>query len=202
METLLLIATFIGIIIFLLTPLSKIGFVTSLASLIGYFYLSGIYNWTPVVLLVLGLVLIVLEVFIPDFGLLGLLGTGSVALGIYHTTGDFGMMVRDLSLAIMVSAILIIILIRKGYSLSNWEKMVLFSSSKQAEDVEETEVQKPIKVGMIGVAQTPLRPSGKVIFNDQTSAYDVLSSGGHISKGTKVVVQEVHRTKIVVREQK
>lgn len=202
MEILLLITTFIGIIIFLLTPLSKTGFVTAIASLVGYFYLSGIYNWTPVILLVLGLILIVLEVFIPDFGLLGLLGIGSAALGVYYTTGDFGMMVRDLSLAIMVSALLIVVLVRKGYSLSNLNKMVLFSSSKQTKDVEESEEQKPIKVGMLGEAQTPLRPSGKVIFDDQTHVYDVLSSGGHISKGTKVVVQEVHRTKIVVREQK
>lgn len=202
METLLLIVGFIGVVLFLLTPWSKTGFATALISLIGYFYLSGIYNWTPVILLVIGLVLVVLEVFIPDFGLLGILGIGSMALGIYYTTGDFGIMVRDLSLALMVSALLIFVLIRKGYSFSNLNKMVLKSSSKQTEDVEESEEQAPIKVGMIGEAQTALRPSGKVIFNEQTHVYDVLSSGGHISKGVKVVVQEVHRTKIVVREQK
>lgn len=202
METLLLIVGFIGVVLFLLTPWSKTGFATALISLIGYFYLSGIYNWTPVILLVIGLVLVVLEVFIPDFGLLGILGIGSMALGIYYTTGDFGIMVRDLSLALMVSALLIFVLIRKGYSFSNLNKMVLKSSSKQTEDVEESEEQAPIKVGMIGEAQTALRPSGKVIFDEQTHVYDVLSSGGHISKGVKVVVQEVHRTKIVVREQK
>lgn len=204
METLFLIAAFISVVVFLLTPWSKSGFVAAVASLVGYFYLSGIYNWTPVILFVLGLVLIMLEVFIPDFGLLGLLGTGSVALGVYYTTGDFGIMVRDLSLAIMVSAILIVVLVRKGYSISNFNKMVLRNSSKQSNDQEVDDIEKQplIKVGMIGEAQTPLRPSGKVRFNGQTPVYDVLSSGEHISPGTKVVVHEVHRTKIVVREQK
>lgn len=55
---------------------------------------------------------------------------------------------------------------------------------------------------MVGETLTPLRPSGKVSFNDQTRSYDVLSSGGHIARGTRVVIQEIHGTKIVVREKK
>lgn len=202
METLLLTVGFVGIVVFLLTPKSKTGFIITLASLVGYFYLSGIYNWTPVILFVVGLVLIILEVIIPDFGLLGLLGIGSLAFGIYYTTGDFGIMVRDLSLALIVSIILIIVLIRKGYSISNLNKFVLSTSSKKAQEVEKAESQAQIKVGMVGETLTPLRPSGKVSFNDQTRSYDVLSSGGHIARGTRVVIQEIHGTKIVVREKK
>lgn len=202
METLLLITSFIGFIIFVLTPWTKSGFVTGIAGLIGYFYLSGIYSWTPVILFVLGLVLIILEVFIPDFGLIGILGLISLAFGVYYTTGDLGMMVRDLSLAIVVSAILIIILVRKGYSFSNLNKLVLNTSSQQIRDVEEAEEKTQITVGMIGEATTPLRPSGKVTFAEQEQAYDVLSAQGHIASGTPVVIQEIHGTKIIVRKTK
>lgn len=202
METLLLITSFIGFIVFVLTPWTKSGFVTGIASLIGYFYLSGIYSWTPVILFVIGLVLIILEVFIPDFGLIGILGLTALAFGIYFTTGDLGVMVRDLSLAIVVSAILIIILVRKGYSFSNLNKLVLNTSSQQIRDIDEAEEKTKIAVGMIGEATTPLRPSGKVTFAEQEQSYDVLSAQGHIASGTSVVIQEIHGTKIIVRKTK
>ncbi len=200
METLLLTIGFIGIIVFILTPWTKTGFLTAIASLVGYFYLSGLYSWTPVILFVIGLVLIVMEVFIPDFGLLGLLGLVSVAFGLYYTTGDFGLMVRDLSLALVVSAILIIVLVRKGYSFSNLNKLVLQTSSRENKEPAKSEEKAPLEVGLVGEATTPLRPSGKASFKDYTQSFDVLSSQGHIAKGTEVVISEIYGTKIVVRK--
>lgn len=202
METLLLTIGFIGIIILILTPLNKTGSVIAVGSLFGYFYYTQADSWMPIILFIVGLVLIVLEAFVPDFGLLGLLGASSMALGIYYTTGDFGIMVRDLSIAVIASVILIIILIRNGYSISNFNQIVLKTSSQKTTEREETENKAQIKVGMVGKALTPLRPAGKAIFNDQTPSYDVLSTGGHISSGAKIVIQEIHGTKIVVREKK
>lgn len=201
-ETLLLTIGFIGIIVFVLTPWTKTGFITAIASLSGYFYLAGLYSWTPVILFVIGIVCIVLEIFIPDFGLIGILGLVSVAFGLYYTTGDFGSMIRDLSLALVVSTILILILIRKGYSFSNLNKLILKTSSQQTRGIDETEEKIQVKVGMIGEAVTPLRPSGKVTFDHQKKDFDVLSSHGHIPSGTKVTIQEIHGTKIIVRKEK
>ncbi len=200
METLLLTIGFIGIIVFILTPLTKTGFFTAIASLAGYFYLAGLYSWTPVILFVIGLVLIVMEVFIPDFGLLGILGLVSVAFGLYYTTGDFGMMVRDLSLALVVSIILIVVLIRKGYSFSNLNKLVLQTSSRQTTEHARAEENVALEVGVLGEAVTPLRPSGKASFAEHSETFDVLSSQGHIPSGTKVVISEIYGTKIVVRK--
>ena len=200
METLLLTIGFIGIIVFILTPWTKTGFFTAIASLVGYFYLSGLYSWTPVILFVIGLVLIVMEVFIPDFGLLGILGLVSVAFGLYYTTGDFGMMVRDLSLALVVSVILIIVLVRKGYSFSNLNKLVLQTSSRETKDQAQAEKKAPLEVGMVGEAVTPLRPSGKASFVEHSHSFDVLSSQGHIASGTKIAISEIYGTKIVVRK--
>lgn len=202
METLLLTIGFIGIIFLILTPWTKTGTVVAIGSLVAYFYFTGVDSWIPIVLFIIGLVLVVLEVFIPDFGLLGLLGIGSVALGIYYTVGDFGLMIRDLSLALIVSTILIFVLIKSGYSLSNLSKLVLRTSSMQTNEVEEAEEEAQIKVGMVGESVTPLRPSGKVTFNDHAQSYDVLSSEGHIPQGTEVIIQEIHGTKIVVRRKK
>ena len=201
METLLLTIGFIGVIVFVLTPWTKTGFFTAIASLGGYFYLAGLYSWTPVILFVIGLVLIVMEIFIPDFGLLGILGLISVALGLYYTTGNFGIMVRDLSLALVVSALLIIILIRKGYSFSNLNRLVLQTSSGEIKEQVQSEEKSPLQVGSLGEAVTPLRPSGKASFGDHKQSLDVLSSQGHIASGTKIVISEIYGTKIVVRKE-
>ena len=201
METLLLTAGFIGIIFLILTPWVKTGTIVSVGSLVGYFYFAGVDSWVPIALFILGLVLIVLEVFIPDFGLIGMLGVSSVALGIYFTVGDFSLMVRDLSVALIASVILLFILIRNGYSLSNFNKIVLNASSKETDDREEREEQDQVHVGMVGIASTPLRPSGKASFDGHTISYDVLSTEGHISVGTEIIIQEINGTKIVVRKQ-
>lgn len=201
METLLLIIGFIGVIVFVLTPWTKMGFFTAIVSLGGYFYLAGLYSWTPVILFVIGLVLIVMEVFIPDFGLIGLLGLFSVALGLYYTTGDFGLMMRDLSLALVVSALLIVILVRKGYSFSNLNRLVLETSSRDIQTPSASEEKLDLQVGTLGEAVTPLRPTGKASFGEYKQTMDVLSAQGHIASGTKVVVSEIYGTKIIVREE-
>lgn len=202
METLLLTVGFIGIIFLIQTPWVKTGTVVAIGSLVGYFYFAGVDSWIPIALFILGLVLMILEVFIPDFGLIGMLGISSVALGIYYTVGDVSLMVRDLSVALIVSVILLFILIRNGYSLSNFNKIVLKTNSKETNDREESEAQDQVHVGMVGVASTPLRPSGKASFDGHTISYDVLSSEGHISVDTEIVIQEINGTKIVVRKKK
>lgn len=201
METILLSISFVGLILLILTPWVKSGTLLAIGSLIGYFYFSGVDGWIPILLIIIGLLLIVVEVFIPDFGVIGILGVGSIALGIYYTVGDFGLMVRDLSVALVTSAIVIFVLVRNGYSFTNFNKIVLNAISKEPAEVEESESETQLKVGMSGVAVTPLRPSGKAMFNGQTISYDVLSVEGHIEKDAKVIVHETHGSKITVRRE-
>ncbi len=200
METLLLTLGFIGIIFLVLTPWHKTGTIVAIGSLVGYFYYAGVDSWTPILLFIVGLVLIALEVFIPGFGLLGILGVVSVALGLYFTTNNFGLMIRDLTIALITSTILVVVLIRSGYSISNLDKIVLKANSQQSMEIEETEKKPQLSIGMVGEAVTPLRPSGKAIFEENASSYDVLSAEGHVARGEKVVIQEILGTKIVVRK--
>lgn len=202
METILLTLGFIGVVLILLTPWTKTGILVALGGVVGYFYIAGVESWTPIILLILGLVLIISEVFVPDFGLLGILGILSVAFGLYLTTGDFGLMIRDLTVALVTSMIIIFLLVKNGYSISNFNKMVLHTASKEPVKVEAREEKPQLNIGMEGKAITPLRPSGKAEFLNLPNAYDVLSGEGHIDIGTKVVIQEIHGTKIVVRRQK
>lgn len=200
METLLLTISFIGVVFLLLTPWTKTSVVVAIASLVGYFYVAGVEGWTPIVLIALGFILIIAEVFIPDFGLLGILGVLAVAGGLYMTTGDFGIMIRDLTVAIISSVIILILLLRNGYSLSHLNQLVLNTASKEPSEIEEREDKPRLVVGMIGESLTPLRLSGKAKFEDFPQTFDVLSGDGHIDSGFKIVIQEIRGNRIVVRK--
>lgn len=196
MEILLLTVGFIGLVIAALTPQSTLGGLLALASFGGYFYLNSLQNWVPIILFILGICLLIFEVFVPDFGVAGIIGFLLIIGGIYLTNDDLGMALRDLSIAVVASSFLVIMLVRRGYSLAHLEKIVLrnnldkksgFSSNDDASRY----------LGKIGKTTTPLRPSGKVRFED--TELDVVSTGEHIDADVLVVVTKVDGYKIIVR---
>ena len=200
METLLLTLIFVSVVIAFLTPYFKSGLTMAVASLAGYYYFANIDSWAAIILLVVGLFLIILEIFVPDFGLLGILGFIAIVLGLYYTTGDIGKTLTDLIIALSFSTLLVIFLFKKGYSLTNWDRFVLTTQIKSEENTESIQEEQDLVTGMIGQSITALRPSGKARFEDEQITYDVLSDGGHIPKETKIRIQEIIGNKIVVRK--
>ena len=172
MEGIILTFVFLGLALFVLTPRKTMGATLSVLSFTG-------------------------------FGLVGISGILSIVLGLYWTLGDLTQTIQDLSIAIVITAAMVVYLIRRGYSLTNVNKLVLQSTdpgSKANDSVKSPD--HPIKPGLRGIAQTPLRPSGKVTFGDNSPYFDVISSEGHISRGTPIEVEKVSATKIVVRRQR
>lgn len=200
METLLLTLVFMSIVVLLLTTMFKTGLIMAIGSLSAFFYFASIDSWTPILLLVVGLLLIILEIFVPDFGILGLLGFGSIVLGLYYTTGDFGKTMTDLVIALTVSSVFVVLLFKKGYSFTNWDRFVLNTQIKSEETVERIDENRILTAGMIGIADTALRPSGKAMFEEIQISFDVLSDDGHISQGTAIIIQEIIGNKIIVRK--
>lgn len=204
MEGLLLAVGFIGVVIAILTSFTRTGTAVTLLSFAGYFYLAGVGLWLPIIMFTAGLLLIVFEIFVPDFGVAGVIGVVLLIGGLHWTTGDLVQTIRDLSIAIVITATLVIYLVKKGYSLTNVNKLILQTSSQGQTKNESKSEKKEINLqaGVAGVTQTALRPSGKVVFGDSKgAAFDVLSIEGHIPKDTEVVIEEVQGTKILVRKQ-
>lgn len=201
MEGLLLAVGFIGVAVAILTPLSKIGLGMTLISFILYFSFIGVHTWLPVFLFTIGLLLIVFEIFIPEFGIAGAIGTILLIVGLYLTLGDIGTTIRDLSMSIVITAGVVFYLVRNGYSLANVNKLILNTNLQVSQKTESAKKTTPIKPGLEGIAQTPLRPSGKVSFGTTDDTFvDVLSTDGHISKDTEIVVEKVLGTKVLVRK--
>ena len=199
MEGLLLGLGFIGVAVAILTPFVKSATGLTLISLALYFNIVGLETWLPVILFTAGLLLIIMEVFIPDFGLLGITGIALLLLGLYMTIGDLSQTVRDLSLSVVITTGVVLYLVRNGYSLTNVNKLIL-NTDLQKKETQSSVDRLVVETGMEGIASTPLRPSGKVTFREDDLLYDVLSIDGHISKGTTVIVDKVKGTKITVKK--
>jgi membrane-bound serine protease (ClpP class) len=57
-----------------------------------------------------------------------------------------------------------------------------------------------LSVGLVGVAETPLRPAGKVEFDDEF--FDVVSEGDFVDTGEEVRIVEIQGNRVVVRKHK
>lgn len=199
MEGIILTLVFMGLVITIMTSYTKVGISLSVVSTYLYFQVVDFNSWIPIVLFIAGLLLIVAEIFIPDFGLIGILGIASIIGGLYLTQGDFGKIIGDMSIAIVITACLVIYLLKKGYSIANINRFVLFTADDKHKDLENHD--RKITVGTQGTSITTLRPSGKASFDtDPNNYYDVLSTQGHISKGTPIVIEKISGTKISVRK--
>jgi len=215
----LLIMLIIGGIYFeLQTP--GIGFpsVAALIAAILYFaplYLEGLaQNW-EVVIFVVGLVLIGIEIFaIPGFGITGITGIILVVAGLslgmidniifkFNAMAAFQALVK--SLFIVVVSMVLSFLLSLYLSRKIFTSRKLFAgwalNTSQVRDRGYISVNKTLQTGNIGkegIASTLLRPSGKVIIDNEV--FDAVAEFGFIAKGEKIrVVRELSGQLYVVK---
>lgn len=205
-QSLLLAFAFIGVLVALVTKYAVPGLAMTLIGFFTYFHLIGLDSWFPLFLFVIGLLLIVLEVFIPDFGILGIIGLSSFVAGLYLTSGDWTVVIQDVSIALIITFILTFILIRAGMVTDRWNFLVLKESRPDSE--EKTSGDSPsakrqqLEVGLEGVTITPLRPTGFAKFNignDEVIEVDVTSEIEALETGQKVRIERIQGNKITVR---
>ena len=199
-----------GIYFELQTP--GIGFPTAIALTAAILYFTPLYltgyaqNW-EVLLFVLGLILIVFELFvIPGFGVTGIAGIILVfAALILALVGNIRFDFSALSLRQLFRAMMIVTagvgmgLAMIVYLSSRIGKPGIFRRVALVSD-QEGFVSVPLEpltlVGQSGVASTVLRPSGKVQIGDQF--YDAVSLKGFIEKGEEVIVKRYENFQLYV----
>lgn len=187
---------FIGLVIAALTPKSTVGAAVSLVSFLAYFLVNDLSEWYMIIVFILGIGLLILEVFIPGFGIIGMTGIGLIVFGLYQTLGDLTLALRDLSIAFILTIGLVVLLIRRGYSLANLNKIVLKNDLSTTRGFLSSQDQSSL-LEQTGKTVTFLRPTGKAQFGEEI--YDVLSNGEHIEKDAEVEVVKVEGSKIIVR---
>jgi membrane-bound serine protease (ClpP class) len=150
----------------------------------------------PIILLLAAAALMILEVMIPSFGMLGLLAATSyvfaVVLAFKQSAAD-GFVVAAVGLVVLPAAFIL------GFRLI---RRTPFGKKTLLDPPSQSEIQRGFSeglgalVGQSGVALTDLRPSGRAEFGAIRT--DVTAATAFVMKNTPVKVVRVEGTRIVV----
>lgn len=174
-------------------------------------YSAGLADYTELLIVGLGLVLMGIEVFVlPGFGIAGFAGIACITVGMVLTLQDF--VIPDPTIPweadLLLHNIMVVILAYVGAFLSAlvFLRYVLprFSIARQGPflttDLKEAHADSSetakVSPGEPGVALSYLRPSGKALIHDDL--FDVVTEGEFMEKGTPIVVSAVKGNRIIV----
>jgi membrane-bound serine protease (ClpP class) len=176
-------------------------------------YLEGIASNWEILLFVIGLILIAVELFaIPGFGITGILGVIFVVAGLVLAMVDnmnfnFGTQYYDeilqafftVSIASFLSLISSFYLSKKLFSGTTFGTQLALSTVQDSKQgFTSADVKYSSMRGKTGIAHTVLRPSGKVLIEDDI--YDATSESGFIEKGEQVIVVKHETAQLFVRK--
>ncbi|CZR05741.1 NfeD family protein [Trichococcus ilyis] len=170
----------------------------AILSFLLYFLYFGSGNWLTLLLFLFGILLLVAELFIPDFGLVGVAGFLLIAAGLFLNNEHIFESVLDVSLAIIISGITTSVLLKKGYKFLPGRSKLILDTSLNRERGYSSSNDYSAYLGMIGTAKTTLRPAGKAAIGGVV--LDVVSDGKIIFEGKQVQVVQVEGVKITVKE--
>ncbi|USG63865.1 nodulation protein NfeD [Brevibacillus ruminantium] len=197
--SLLLIIGLLGIVIELFAPGFGVAGTISLCAFGLYFfghYVAGFANWLHIGLFVLGILLMILEIFLPG-GIVGAIGFIGIVTGLIMAAYDTKQGLASLGIAVLVTAIVTFLLIKKYGFKTLFNKFILGEVQRNEAGYVAPKDQRDL-LGQVGIALTPLRPAGVVRIDG--SRIDAVSVGGFITAGTSVMVVQVEGTRVVVQE--
>ncbi len=198
---------FLGLLIEIRTPTFGVAGAIGLGALAAFFgahHLVHLAGLEEILLVAVGLVLILAEVFvIPGFGVAGVLGTGAMLGGtVLGMVGQFPSFDQVFNAVGLVSLSLILV------GVSAWALLRHLPKSRRLEGVflrESTSrdigylsaPEREDLIGHEGVAATDLRPAGTAIFGDER--IDVVTEGPWIPADTAVRITQAESYRHVVR---
>jgi membrane-bound serine protease (ClpP class) len=150
----------------------------------------------PVALQLLGLGVIVVEIFVPSFGLLASLAAGLLLYSLYlvFTTISVNMGLVFVGVDIFVIPVVLVL----GFNALGASSWSLHKRLSRDEGVASQSPDLAAWVGREGVAVTNLRPSGTVMIGD--IRLDAVTDGDYVSSGTPVKVTLVSGNRMVVEK--
>lgn len=158
-------------------------------------------SWIAGLLLILGLAFTIVEIFVPGFGVFGVLGIGSTIAGVVVRICDGLNLTQSLTLIMIVVGAFALLVMFMVFSAQHGAlgRSGLFER-KSSLDKNYNEVSKEYRKlkGKSGKAITSLNLAGKAKIKGKV--YDVVSLNSFIEKGSHVKVIEIRDNSIVVRK--
>ncbi|WP_189006381.1 NfeD family protein [Paenibacillus marchantiophytorum] len=198
--TVLLVVGIIGIALELLFFSSGL---LALAGVAGFglyflgFYLAGFAGFGDLAVFGIGLILLILELVVPSFGILSVLGAICLFGGVLMASSNPKEAALMLGIALLIAIVVIVYAIKTFKHRGVWNRFIL----KEQLTTDKGFTSSPdlmYLTGLTGEAVTPLRPAGTAII--QGERIDVVTNGSFISAGRQVVVVEVEGARVVVKE--
>lgn len=168
---------------------------------------AGAFIATPagpidLLLIAAGVLLLMIEVlFIPDFGLAGLLGLGAIITAMIRIFPSTEQLVGVLSYSALFSVVLVIAFF---WLLPNSRFTKIFALSTRLANAPGSTPEVARQVGSYdyllharGVASSDLRPAGLARFGNER--VDVVSEGSYVPSGSAIEVVRVEGNRVVVR---
>ncbi len=151
----------------------------------------------PIVLILIGLGLIIIEVYlVPGFNVVGIIGLLVILFGVGYSFSEIGMAG---GVAYMLGAIALVVgtfvwLWRSGA----WDRFILATNLRRDENLIARESEDRARyLGHDGTAITPLRPTGIVEIDGRR--IEVMTEGEFIAAGSAVRVVAMDRRRYFVR---
>lgn len=198
-SSLLLSLGFIGLVFEIMTPGFGFGAAISFIGFGLYFggnILAGNSQWTSLALFVLGLILLVIEGMVPGFGLPGIGGIIFVFVGTILAMNSIKYAVISLSVAIIISTLVTILLIKLGFKSKLFDSVVLKSILNAERGYLSVDNMDRL-IDKEGITVSELRPSGFIEIDGER--LDALSEGSFIPRDTPIKVVKIEGPKIFVR---
>jgi membrane-bound serine protease (ClpP class) len=175
-------------------------------------YLVGLADYTELLILVIGIILLGFEMFvIPGFGIAGIAGIICITVGLLLGFQDFvipdprlpwqkELLVDNLLkvLSSVVGAFLAALLVLR-YIFPRISKTVhgpYLAATLADARLDLPAAETDIQAGQTGTAVTQLRPSGKAKIDGEV--YDVVTQGDFIPQGSRIRILKIRGTKIIV----
>lgn len=160
-----------------------------------------IVNNLPILICaVFGIGLIIVEMFMPGFGIPGIAGMILLALSVVFTWTQYGYL-AGLGVAVVLLAVVgiaISLSIRSTTKGRLSRSPLILKGSLTREEGFIATREKGMFVGRIGETYTVLRPAGIAEFDGER--LNVVTAGEFVQKGVRVIVKEVEGTRVLVEE--
>lgn len=194
-----------GIYFEMQTPGIGFALLASIVAALLYFaplYLGGLVDVWEAVLFLVGIVLLLLEIFvIPGFGVAGIAGILCIIAGLTLsllpndafdfggvTSSSFVVALATVLASMLGSFVLIIYLTSKIGTDGMFKNLALTKSQDKEDGYVSNDVSLNAMAGKEGTTHTDLRPAGKVIVDGEI--YDAVAENGFIEKNETVVIRK------------
>lgn len=154
----------------------------------------------PIIICVLvGVVLLLVEVFMPGFGIPGISGCALLGAGIIMTWIQFGAKV-GLGVTVVLLALLAILISVAMRSVAKGKlgKSEFVLNEDMSSEKDESSEDMRSLIGEVGEVSTVLRPVGVAEF--ECGRLNVMTEGEYIERGAKVIITRVDGTTVFVKK--